>query len=68
MHSLSYYLLFSVLLLPVSAALALALCWLVRRVSRWLERRSLRGMGNRYRDESWHTLEPGARLKTRTRR
>jgi len=64
MHSFAHYLALSVLLLPVSALLAVLLVSLARR---W-QRRLTRGLGNRYRDESWHTIHPGSRLQTRTRR
>jgi len=68
MHTTSHYLALLFILLPLSGLLAVLIDWLARKLNRWNYRRLMRGLGDRYRDESWHTHQAGECLQTRTRR
>jgi hypothetical protein len=69
MHTATHYLALSFALLPLSALVTLSALYLHRELRTWSRRtRGSREFGNRYRDESWHTLQAGQNLQTRTRR
>ena len=68
MQPLSHYLALALIYAPISAAIALLLCACMRRLNRFLDRLFTVRPGGRYRDESWHTKQPGERLQQRTRR
>lgn len=65
MRTLAEYTLLAVLYAPCSALLAVLLCGAMPRLNRFLDRIFTVQPGNRYRDESWHSKQPGERLRKR---